>query len=218
MQRRGSGTGVLNAYAALTKGLVWRDPFGVGAPVLTWIDNGAGYWTQGTILREVAGNRYDVRCDEGDQFAQRHSLVLSPSSGGAGAVLREAAAMGATDLVEALLRKGTRQGRTRTRTMGPHRHRTPWPVPTIATVLSAQCPLTDARAPRAPLRHLDLRVRRGGADRAAPGRREWPRERLPHPCQERRRRPRQGKYTPTPRALPNVPCPGPPNTPCSTAS
>ena len=75
---------------------------GVGASVLTWIDVGAGYWTAGHVVREVAGMRYDVRCDEGLMCAVRQQHVLSPSSGGAGAVLREAAAMGATDLVEAL--------------------------------------------------------------------------------------------------------------------
>jgi hypothetical protein len=102
--------GTVNAYAALAKGLVWRDPFSVGAQVLalTYSAGGnVGHWTAGAVSRKLAGRRYDVRLVDGDMMRNmRQQYVVTPSTGGAGAVLREAAQMGSAELVGALLRKG----------------------------------------------------------------------------------------------------------------
>ena len=105
--------GTVNAYAALAKGLVWRDPFSVGAQVLTFVQmpgsNGgsAGYWNSGTVRRKLPGNRFDVKLIDGDWLQNiRQQYVLTPSTGGAGAVFREAAQLGSSIMVDALLRKG----------------------------------------------------------------------------------------------------------------
>ena len=88
---------------------VWRDPFSVGARVVAWRQKTShtGAWLDGIVVNKLPGRRYDVRLVNGDVLpACDKKHVLTPSAGGAGAILRAAAAMGATQLVDALLRKG----------------------------------------------------------------------------------------------------------------
>ena len=102
--------GTVNAYAALAKGLASRDRFSVGAQVLALkyvAGSTVSHWSAGIISRKLAGRRFDVKLLDGDtQRNMRQQEVLAPSTGGAGAVLREAARMGSAALVDALLRKG----------------------------------------------------------------------------------------------------------------
>ena len=104
--RDAPSSGLLLPFCTLVRPLVTEveSSFGVGDEVLALI---GGVWRSGQVVRVVrSGVRgYDV-LSGGSRSTLRRSMVVKPGTGGAGALLREAASTGFERLVSQLLADG----------------------------------------------------------------------------------------------------------------
>ena len=104
--------GVETSFAALAASALLRPRgaprFAVGSEVLVWDEDYANWREHGRITAIAPrGNAYDVTAMGWKKFEQLpHHCVLRVSLGGAGALLREAAARGSSAIVSALLLHG----------------------------------------------------------------------------------------------------------------
>ena len=98
--------GTMTAFAGLAKRFHEKDRFGMGARVLAWSPE-REEWRPAVVLRKLFAGRCDLRLAAGEVInAVRKEFIVAADAGGPGALLRAAAEINSTALLDALLKKG----------------------------------------------------------------------------------------------------------------